>query len=79
MKMCGRSRRPPATASSVSLPLLLAACSLLPCAADVMCVWCVGYIHIMSVVSIHEVTEALTHGTLPWTIEGKTRTTLFYK
>lgn len=24
-------------------------------------------------------TEALTHGTLPWTVEGRTRTTLFYK
>ena len=23
--------------------------------------------------------EALTHGTLPWTVHGKTRTTLFYK
>ena len=22
---------------------------------------------------------ALTHGTLPWTVEGRTRTTLFYK
>ena len=66
----------------VCVPVCLRLCACVPvclCACVPVCLCACVPVCLCVCVCLCGRREALTHGTLPWTVEGRTRTTLFYK